>query len=314
MTRRLVLAAGTLAAASLFASCSTVDKPIATVNGVEIDRETFESNAADPTMAEFAQITATDLAGDVLDGPAAREIATYLVQDEIVRQALADRDVTISDDARTGQEDILSQGLATWPTADESTKAFLVEFLAGVDSLFQSVATPADELQAMYEAGPTESGIVCVSHILVEKESEAEAVVARLADGEDFATVAAEVSTDTGSAAQGGALSDPNTGAPCIDIATFAQTFVPEFVEGALSAEVGVPTAPVASDFGFHIIRLAPFADVADVIAPLVDGEAQQLIVAEVFDAADVSVSSSIGAWSGAQRQIVALGDVPPAA
>ncbi len=313
MTRRLVLAAGTLAAVSLLASCSTVDKPIATVNGVDIDRDSFEARTSDLTLAEFAQVAPSELGEDVLDGTAARQIATSLVQQEIVRQALVERNITVSAETRASQEDQLSQGLTTWSQATESTKGRLIDFLAGIDSLFQSVATPPEEAAALYEAGPAESGIVCVSHILVTTEAEAEAVEARLADGEDFATLAAEVSTD-GSAAQGGVLTDPNTGSPCIDVAAFAASFVAPFVDGTLAAEVGVPTAPVQSDFGFHIIRLAPYDEVADVIAQTIDAAAQQQLVTDIFDAADVSVSSSIGTWSDEQRQIVALDQAAPAA
>ena len=73
----------------------------------------------------------------------------------------------------------------------------------------------------------------------------AEGVVARLKGGEDFAAVAAEVSADAGTKAQGGEL-------PWLARGQLAGTF-----EDALFAlQVGQISEPVRVDDGFHIIRL----------------------------------------------------------
>ena len=53
---------------------------------------------------------------------------------------------------------------------------------------------------------PTTADQVRASHIMVATKEEADAVVARLKAGEDFAKVAAEVSLDDGSSADGGDL------------------------------------------------------------------------------------------------------------
>lgn len=82
-------------------------------------------------------------------------------------------------------------------------------------------------------------------HILVETEEEAQAVRQRLLDGEDFATVAEEVSTDTASAAESG------------DLGWFGRgDMVPEFEEAAFSLPPGEISEPVESQFGFHIIEV----------------------------------------------------------
>jgi peptidyl-prolyl cis-trans isomerase D len=73
----------------------------------------------------------------------------------------------------------------------------------------------------------------------------AEGVVARLRGGEDFAAVAAEVSADAGTKAQGGEL-------PWLSRGQLAGPF-----EDALFAlQVGQISEPVRGDDGFHIIRL----------------------------------------------------------
>ena len=84
------------------------------------------------------------------------------------------------------------------------------------------------------------------SHILVEKEEEAKAILASLKKGGKFEDIAKKQSKDPGSGAQGGSLDWANPG-----------SYVPEFTEAMIKLEKGKTTqAPVKSQFGWHIIRL----------------------------------------------------------
>ena len=84
------------------------------------------------------------------------------------------------------------------------------------------------------------------SHILVEKEEEAKAILASLKKGGKFEDIAKKQSKDPGSGAQGGSLDWANPG-----------SYVPEFTEAMVKLEKGKTTlAPVKSQFGWHIIRL----------------------------------------------------------
>lgn len=86
---------------------------------------------------------------------------------------------------------------------------------------------------------------VLARHILVETEEEAKTVYDRLKSGEDFATVAQEVSKDTGSAANGGELGwQPRS------------FFVKEFSDAAFSQKIGEIGQPVKTEFGYHIIQV----------------------------------------------------------
>ena len=83
-------------------------------------------------------------------------------------------------------------------------------------------------------------------HILVEKEDEAKALIAKIKGGAKFEDVARENSKDPGSGANGGDL----------DYAK-ADAYVPEFGKAMAALKKGEMTeAPVKSSFGWHIIRL----------------------------------------------------------
>ncbi|MGD9916066.1 MAG: peptidylprolyl isomerase [Rhizobiaceae bacterium] len=87
---------------------------------------------------------------------------------------------------------------------------------------------------------------VKASHILVKTKEEADAIVKRLDAGEDFATIAKELSQDPGSGANGGDLGYFGPG-----------QMVPEFEKAAFALEVGQYTKePVQSQFGWHIIKV----------------------------------------------------------
>ena len=84
------------------------------------------------------------------------------------------------------------------------------------------------------------------SHILVESENRAKAIIAEVKAGKKFEDIAKKESKDPGSGARGGDLdwANPNN-------------YVPEFTEALIKLKKGEMTdAPVKSQFGWHIIRM----------------------------------------------------------
>lgn len=82
--------------------------------------------------------------------------------------------------------------------------------------------------------------------VLAEKEKAANEAIARLKKGEDFATVAKQLSEEPGAAQSGG------------DLGYFSKDqMVPEFAEAAFSQKPGeISEKPVRTQFGLHIIKV----------------------------------------------------------
>ena len=91
-------------------------------------------------------------------------------------------------------------------------------------------------------AGPTDE--FNAAHILVETEEEAQAIIAEVEAGADFAEVAKEKSTGP-SGPNGGSLGWFGPG-----------MMVPEFETAVVALDVGAVSEPVQTQFGWHVIKL----------------------------------------------------------
>jgi peptidyl-prolyl cis-trans isomerase C len=115
-------------------------------------------------------------------------------------------------------------------------------------------------------------------HILVEKEDDAKALIAKLKKGSKFEELAKAQSKDTGSGANGGDL----------DFAK-PDAYVPEFSQALTKLKKGEMTqTPVKSQFGYHIIRLEDTrqakAPVLDEIRPQIKQKLEQQKVSKFRD------------------------------
>ena len=212
--------------------------------------------AADPVLAETenVRVTASDVMGDALRIPvearqanlAKPENVLQLANNLVIRRELAMKaeaagvanDPAIASALRIAREKVLSDALiARIATAAKPTPE-VVERLA----------------IANYKANPTRfeaPAETTARHILIRSETpeakaKAEAILAQLKSGADFAILAREKSEDPGSAVNGGALGSFGKG-----------TMVAPF-EAALDQleKPGDLSGPVETQFGYHIIKL----------------------------------------------------------
>jgi hypothetical protein len=176
--------------------------------------------------------------------------------------------------------------------------------LVAVTTLLDSKATFTQaQMLAFYKqnVGSLCASGVTVSHILVKTLPEAQAIETQLAAGAKFTTLAKTKSIDTGSASAGGSLGC-DTG-----------QFVAEFEAGVKAAKVGVPTAPVKSQYGYHVILTAKF--VPPSFESLIPQIRQQLLsqlnlvqkfVAAGLKKAKVHVDPLYGTWNTKTYSVVA--------
>lgn len=138
---------------------------------------------------------------------------------------------------------------------------------------------------------------ITVEHILVDKKSDAEAIIKQLdkSKGKDFEKLAKEKSTDTGTKADGGKMPAFNK---------FDSTIDSDFRDGAFKLnKVGDYTkTPVKSSYGYHVIKLVKkpakgeLKDHKDELKKelyaswMQDQTVMQKVIAKVLKESDVSI------------------------
>ncbi len=211
--------------AALSAALGLVAVPAFAQNAATVNGRAIPLARVDEIMAELkkqGQQDTPELRNQVKDSLVMNEVFTQ----EATRQKLLDRsDVKLAlDQARTR---IIVQALAQ-------------------EYLKKNPPTDAD-LKAEYDAAKARAPSVeyHAHHILVDKEEDAKAIIAKIKGGAKFEDQAKQ-SKDTGSAANGGDLD----WAP-------AANYVPEFAGALQALSKGQMTdTPIHTQFGWHVIRL----------------------------------------------------------
>jgi len=259
---------------------------VVTVNGEDISRDTLEAEL-DALMDNDAY---RSLLEQQLSGVAIGEsegsfdtrfvanllterVYLALVAQEVERRGLSVSDVVL-EAARANLEQNIGPSFAELP--DEQRDQFVGR--VGLVLTLRSEVVPR-----YFEEHGEDYDEICASHILVETREDADALSAELDDGAEFAELAEASSDDTQSAAEGGDLGCQRRG-----------TFVPPFEEAAYSLEVGEVSAPVRTEFGYHLILLD------DRNPTDLEGQ-EQLVQSDLIEAlteeADVDVNPRYGRW-----------------
>jgi foldase protein PrsA len=199
-----------------------------------------ETKAGNITQDEFYQaLKEQQTSGQVLQQLVQTTVLAeeYEVSDEEVEKEIAFYQ------QKMGGEDAFNQAMEAQGLNDEQVGKLIKEGLIQFKAATDGIEVTEEEMQELYEEQfKTE---VAASHILVADEKTAEEVLTKLEEGEDFAGLAKEYSTDPGSKAQGGELGFFGKG-----------KMYPEFEKAAFGLEKGEISEPVKSQAGFHIIKV----------------------------------------------------------
>ncbi|MGQ8365105.1 SurA N-terminal domain-containing protein [Glaciecola sp. 1036] len=160
------------------------------------------------------------------------------------------------DEVTVTDEEIQAYYDANISQYDTEEKVRLAFISLSVDNLLPRVEVSEDEIQAYYQENigyfqtPEERA---VAHILFETsedaQSRAEAALERLNNGEDFATLAEELSDDFVSAEEGGLLGVVEEG-----------DYEDSFMEAVFALEAeGDYSGIVETEFGYHIIQMTSY-------------------------------------------------------
>ncbi|MEC5214670.1 peptidyl-prolyl cis-trans isomerase C [Polaromonas sp. CG_9.5] len=220
MNKQLLLAT---AMASLLALGATgaMAQNVAIVNGKAVPKTRLDALAQQ--VAKSGRPVTPEMEGQLREEVIAREV----FMQEAEKQGIA-----TSDEFKTQMElarqtlmirELFANYQKTNPVTDADLKAEYDKFVA---------ANGGKEYKAR--------------HILVEKEADAQAIIASLKKGAKFEDIAKKQSKDPGSGANGGDLDWANP-----------SSYVPEFTEALLKLKKGQTTdTPVKSQFGYHVIRV----------------------------------------------------------
>lgn len=283
VNRRLLTILLPLVAATLAAGCTTFsDNDAAARVG--------DQELSDEMLGELVGLVPdpqTGVAGETTDGNAVRNALTFWIQSNVLADLIGAQGIEVDDTVVDQATQQASTQLTGFAELSSDSQEFIVGYFAST-ALVPELALPSEEDRAaFYEQGPVGSGITCVSHILLATEEEAIEVGEALDDGADFPTLAQERSTDEASGPLGGVL-------PCSFTTSFETSYAPSFVDASLVAEIGVPTEPVESEFGFHVVRVRTYDEVADELGTYFDSS--DFAVATVIGDADIFVNPRYGA------------------
>lgn len=253
MQRTLALSAALAVALALplRAADPSADTVVATVNGTSITLGQMIA-LRESLPAQYLELPDQTLFDGILD---------QLIQQVALSQAV-EKDLTRADTLKLENQRLgFLANLALDRTATAAASDEAVQKL--YDEKYGK-APPAKEYRA--------------AHILVPTEDEAKAIKEQLDKGGDFAAIAKEKSTDTGSGAAGGELGWFGLG-----------MMVKPFEDAVVALKPGETSGPVKSDFGWHIVRLEETRDaqppkLEDVKAELVGDLQQQAVESYVTD------------------------------
>ncbi|MDP1421629.1 peptidylprolyl isomerase [Peribacillus simplex] len=220
-----------------FAMISSTDKTIASIDGEKINKDELY----DALVAGYGADTLDLLITNKLVELEAEKAGIKIKDEEIQKEI----DIMVES---YGDEKSLKEQLEASGSSMEALKKDIVVYLQTKKLVEPRITVTDDEISTYFEDNKdtfAQAEQVEASHILVEDEKTAKKVAKEIAEGGDFAKLAAEYSTDTETADNGGSLGYFGKG-----------DMVEEFEDVAFDLDINKVSDPVKSDYGYHIIKV----------------------------------------------------------
>ena len=257
----LLLSALVLALAGCGGDEDVPANAVAVVDGEEIAKSDFDALISQAKQSYKNQKRDFPAAGTQEYQTLRNQAVQFLVQREQFEQEAADMDVEITEqqvnarleqiqkqyfggDKKKYEKQLKEQGISDRQVRNDIRSQLVSEKL--FEQVTRDVKVSDAEIKKYYEENKeqySQPESRDVRHILVKTKAKADDLYAQLQDGADFAALAKQHSTDTGSKASGGKLTISK-----------GQTVAP-FDRTAFLLKKGVISRPVKTEFGYHIIE-----------------------------------------------------------
>lgn len=292
-----------VAASALVLSACGGNSPVASskdafvINGTAYPLKDFESLLAD--LVKNKQLDAAP------NGQATKEdtlsVMRTLLRYEAYKQYIAENNLS---EASAERKKIEAEAGASesFTALPKYVQELLINLNVAQATIEKFKAQSPATLKELYNTMPASTGVVCLSHILVETEDEARDVLKELSGGAKFADVAKKRSIEPAAKKSGGSLATDDEA--CTDLTVFQQQFDGDFMKGAVAAKAGVPTGPVKTQFGYHIILNHPYDEIKESLNKVATAKPSTSILVGYMAAADIKVNSTYGVWNGAMATI----------
>jgi len=245
-----------IAALMLSGCASNGGTVIATVNEEEITEEELNKR-----LEKLSFIYQMDIDRDLYG----EEMLDQLIEEKLLLQKAEEKGVIVGEEEVEVQYSEFESMLVTSYSGEEELKNELdqrdldlddfrnligkLAVISGlIDEVTKDITVSEQEIKDYYDENPEEfvaPESVEASHILVEERALAEEILEKLDDSESFSDLAKEHSIDTQNKDDGGHLG----------YFTYGE-MVPEFEQVAFDLEIDQISEVVATDFGYHIIKV----------------------------------------------------------
>lgn len=217
----------------------------ATVNGEKILLSEVEKRFKTVPVSLAGQVTKTSILENMIDGKLifleAQKNGVTVDENEIEN---------VVTQQKSAVDEIIKLGGFSEQEVKDSIKESLVVQKFLNEKVFAKIEVTDKEISDYYEQNKESFKEASAAHILVADEAKAKDLLAKLKAGEDFAKLAKENSTDTGSGANGG------------ELGFFRKSdMVQEFGDAAFALKPGELSGVVKSQYGYHIILLHEFKE-----------------------------------------------------